>query len=127
MTQPQKIWRILVVDDEPDLRELVSEEFEFHDCLTFTAASGNEAFQVFEANEFDAVVTDIRMPNGNGLELLDKIKKSVKSQIPVFLVTGFADVSKDEALLRGATDLIGKPYDIIELCTVILDHLKAKT
>jgi CheY-like chemotaxis protein len=95
--------------------------------LTFTAASGNEAFQVFEVNEFDAVVTDIRMPNGNGLELLDKIKKSTKSQTPVFLVTGFADVSKEEALVRGASDLIGKPYDIIELCTVILNHLKPKS
>ena len=123
MTSLQKKWRILVVDDEPDLCDLLSEEFEYQNCLTFTAASGNEALGVFEANEFDAVVSDIRMPNGNGLELLEKIKASQKSNTLVFLVTGFADVSKEEAFAKGAVDLIGKPYDIIDLCAMILGHL----
>ena len=112
-----------MVDDEPDLCDLLSEEFEYQNCLTFTAASGNEAFGVFEANEIDAVVSDIRMPNGNGLELLEKIKASQKSNTLVFLVTGFADISKEEAFAKGAVDLIGKPYDIIDLCAMILGHL----
>lgn len=123
MTSFQKKWRILVVDDEPDLCDLLSEEFEYQNCLTFTAASGNAAFNIFEANEFDAVVSDIRMPNGNGLELLEKIKASQKSNTLVFLVTGFADISKEEAFAKGAVDLIGKPYDIIDLCAMILGHL----
>jgi CheY-like chemotaxis protein len=122
MTTPT--WKILVVDDEPDLCDLVSEEFEFAGCQTLRASSGNQALEIFEANELDAVVSDVRMADGNGIELLDKIKAGPKSSALVFLVTGFADITKEKALAKGASALIGKPYDISDLCQLVLAALE---
>jgi len=117
-------WNILVVDDEPELCELVSEEFEFAGCQTLRASSGNQALKVFEANKIDAVVSDVRMADGSGVELLDRIKAGAKSSALVFLVTGFADITKEKALAAGAAALIGKPYDIVDLCKTVLAALE---
>ncbi len=117
-------WNILVVDDEPELCELVSEEFEFAGCQTLRASSGNQALKVFLSNNIDAVVSDIRMADGNGIELLGNIKSGAKSSALVFLVTGFADITKEKAMAAGAAALIGKPYDIKHLCQVVLAALE---
>jgi len=117
-------WKILVVDDEPDLCDLVSEEFEFAGCKTLRASSGNQAIKVFEGNDIDAVVSDVRMPDGNGIDLLRNIRSSSNPSALVFLVSGFADISKEKALEAGAAAFIGKPYDIGSICQIVLTALE---
>lgn len=117
-----KAYKILVVDDEPDLRELLADEFEYAGHKSFMASNGREAFDLCSSETFDAIVSDVRMPGGDGIELLEKLKSANASPL-VFLVTGYADITKDKAIEKGATNLLTKPYDIIELCNSVLTTL----
>ena len=102
---------VLIVDDEPDLRDIVVFELQEAGFKTDVAASGDEAFEKLSRQHYDAVVTDVRMPHGTGIELLDKIKKSGKPMPVVFFMTGFADISLDDAYERGAHAIFTKPVD----------------
>lgn len=103
--------KILVVDDEPDLRELVSFEFEMAGCEILMAENGREAFEVYQKKSPAAIVTDIRMPGGDGIELLESVYREPGNK-PVFIfITGFADLTLDDALEKGAEGLFSKPYD----------------
>lgn len=114
--------RILVVDDEVVLREILRYEFEKAGFEVFEAGSGNEGWDMFRSKPTDVVVTDIRMPNGDGLELLDRIKEKDKTA-RVVLVTGYSDISLDEAKQRGASAMLGKPYQFKELLDAVNGHL----
>jgi CheY-like chemotaxis protein len=102
--------KVLVVDDEPDLRELVILELQEAGFQTVEAPNGKAAFEIVKSDSIDVVVTDVRMPGGSGVELLDEIKKRNPERPAVIMVTGFADLSVDEAFDRGAEALLSKPY-----------------
>jgi CheY-like chemotaxis protein len=115
--------KVLVVDDEPDLRELVILELQEAGFQTLEAPNGKVAFEIVQKEQVDVVVTDVRMPGGGGVELLDEIKKRNPESPAVIMVTGFADLGVDEAFDRGAEALISKPYHydaLIELTKQIL-------
>lgn len=102
--------RILVVDDEPDLREITAFEFEHKGAKVFTADGGYEAMELLKKESYDLVVSDVRMPEGTGEELLDSMAESkILTKTPIILVTGFADITREEALERGALELFFKP------------------
>jgi len=108
---------ILVVDDERGVREslivLLSEEGHNID----TAADGLEALNLLEKRHYDLVLTDIRMPNMNGLALMEEIKEKWDEQIPVILLTANGSVETAvKAVKDGASDYIIKPFEI--------DHLR---
>jgi len=73
--------------------------------------SGEEAMEVISKNKVDLVVSDVRMPNGDGVFLLNEIKKSNVFMPVVMLVTGFSDLTLDEAYELGADAVFAKPYD----------------
>ena len=74
MSKQTKSYKILVVDDEPDLRELLADEFEYAGHKPFLASNGKEAYDLCTNEEFDAVISDVRMPGGDGIELLEDIE-----------------------------------------------------
>lgn len=102
--------RILIVDDEPDLREVVSFEFKAQGCEIFEAASGEEAWSLLQCKRIDLIISDVRMPDGNGVDLLKRVHKTMP-QIPVILMTGFADLQSTDAIQNGASAMFGKPLD----------------
>jgi CheY-like chemotaxis protein len=104
-------WVVLVVDDDDDLREIVALEFSGRGFEVRTAASGDEAVEVVQQAPIDLVVSDVRMPFGDGLDLLARIKTMRPPQPAVILMTGFADLNRDKAKALGAAGLIGKPFD----------------
>jgi CheY-like chemotaxis protein len=107
--QPQA--QVLVVDDEPDLQELIAFEFGMCGFRALSAGNGQEAFAIAQREKIDAVVTDIRMPGGDGVELLGKLKE-LNCETPVVLfITAFADLSAEEAYHRGAEGIFTKPFD----------------
>jgi DNA-binding NtrC family response regulator len=107
--------RVLIVDDEVDIREIISELLEQENYQTATAAGGAEALQLLESNDFDAVISDVRMPGMDGLELLKEIR-SLYPQIKVLLFTGYASVDNVvEAMKIGAYGYLTKPLDRDEL------------
>jgi DNA-binding NtrC family response regulator len=103
---------VLVVDDEQGLRDLLRLEFEGHGMAVDTAADGAEGLRMVQEKHFDVVVTDITMPEMDGLKFLESLKK-VSPQTQVIMVTGFGAVETAVyAMQNGARDFVLKPYDV---------------
>ena len=104
---------VLIVDDEIDLVQLLKEEIEYEGYQTITANSGNEAFRLFKKNpDIGLVLSDIRMKDGNGVDLLKNVKKDNSYKGKFYLLTGYADYSKEVISNLGADDLIDKPFSL---------------
>lgn len=117
--------RILIVDDEPNIVRLLSMSLKSDGYETYSAYDGKQAFEVFEKEKPDIVVTDIKMPEMDGLELLKKIKQT-DSETEVIIVTGHGDIdSTIIALQYGASDFINKPVRD-EALAIALKRAQAK-
>ncbi len=104
--------KILLVDDEAEFLEALSERMRARGMDVVTSASAREALETVEKGAFDAVVLDLMMPGMDGLEAL-RILKQKDPKLQVILLTGHATVEKGvEAIKRGAMDLLEKPADI---------------
>ncbi len=106
---------ILLLDDEPDLRELLHEELRGVGYRVQAAANGEEGMDQLVRRVFDVVICDVRLPRIDGLKLLRHIRKETPST-EVILMTAYADVAQAvSALKEGAYDYLIKPFDIAEL------------
>ncbi|MGZ3696379.1 MAG: response regulator [Bdellovibrionota bacterium] len=102
---------ILIVDDEDDLREAIAFDFRRKNFNVLLAASGNEAYKIVASQRVDIVLSDARMPDGSGLELLERIKEKNVFIPVVMFITAFADISLEEAYDKGADAVFSKPFD----------------
>jgi DNA-binding NtrC family response regulator len=109
---------ILCVDDEADILELFRDEFMDCGYKVLEASNGVDAFSLFQGNEIDCIVSDIRMPGGDGVELVKKVKGE-GSEIPIFLVTGFSDYTSEELTGLGVNAVIFKPFDLEEVVEMV--------
>jgi len=112
-TATEKIPQILIVDDEPHILKLfeIGVQHVGYDCLT--AGSACEALDILQKQHVDVVVSDINMPEMNGLELIKVIKERHDSD--VIIMTGYIeDFTYEEIIARGASDFIQKPVRISE-------------
>ena len=106
---------ILLADDDANLRRVLEFQLTEAGYLVSTASDGAEAFEMFSENDFDCVITDLRMPKLSGLELLEKIKAE-NSEIPVIVITAFGEVETAVAAMKsGAYDYINKPFNRDEI------------
>ena len=105
---------VLIVDDEPDILELMEEEFRYCGYQTMTAICGNDAIKLLDSSSIDIVVSDYKMPNGNGMDVLSHVNIMVKKPL-FFFVTGQAEVSTEEAIMAGARKFFSKPFDLDDL------------
>jgi DNA-binding NtrC family response regulator len=110
----RKNLKVLIVDDEPDILELMEEEFRYCGYQTLTAICGNDAIKLLESEKIDIVVSDYKMPNGNGMAVLSHVNQ-MKNRPIFFFVSGQADVSTDDAVKAGAKKFFSKPFDLDEL------------
>ena len=113
---------VLIVDDEPDILELMEEEFRYCGYKTLTAVCGNDANKILDQQHVDIVVSDYKMPNGNGMAVLSHVNKMNKRPI-FFFVSGQADVSTEDAIRAGAKKFFSKPFDLDELIKEIEQDL----
>jgi signal transduction histidine kinase/CheY-like chemotaxis protein len=115
--------RVLVVDDEPDARELLTTVLEKHDAAVTAVASVAEALDVFERLKPDALVSDIEMPNEDGYSLIRKVrsmKTELGGRIPAIALTAHARVEdRLRALSAGYQSHVAKPVEPAELIAVI--------
>lgn len=109
---------LLVVDDEADLREIVASELEFMGAKVFQAENVPAAKMLLQSEDIDLIVSDIRMPGGTGIDLLNFIKNENINVPPIILITGFADISVEDALNLGAEALLSKPFKLEELIQI---------
>ena len=111
--------RILVVDDEVNLRAVLKGLLVREGYSVEEAADGASGLAAARAKGFAAVITDLRMPGLDGMELLSSLK-SEQPELPVILLTAHGDVSRAvEAMRRGAFDFLTKPFDATELAAVV--------
>lgn len=122
MREP-KDFNLLIVDDEDELRELLASHFEMEGYNLFTAGGGYEALEIVKNNNIDFIISDVRMPKGDGIMLLGKVHE-MKSDAPIIvLVTGFAKLTREEALEKGALDLLEKPINLEQIEKYIKEAL----
>ncbi len=104
--------KVLLVDDEKDFLETMSERMQAREMNVTTTTSPKEALKKVQEESYDAVILDLMMPEMDGLETLKELKKR-NPDIQVILLTGHATVQKGvEAMKLGAVDLLEKPADI---------------
>jgi two-component system response regulator PilR (NtrC family) len=103
---------VLIVDDEPDLLELVSLTLSRMNLQARTAPDVNSARRLLKAEKFDLCLTDMRLPDGDGLDLVAWIQQN-RSDLPVAVITAHGNVeSAVRALKLGAFDFVSKPLDL---------------
>lgn len=114
MADPQR-FAILIVDDEQDLCESLSYVLEDLGFITSTANTTAQAYHQIMNGRIDIVLTDVRMPGENGVEMIRRVRKQ-KPHDPVFiLMTGFTDISEKDALAAGAEVMLRKPVKLDQL------------
>ena len=107
----RKAVRILVVDDDAPVRSMISATLESQGYLVHTAANCREALEKLERDPFDLVLTDIVIPDGDGIALMERIRGR-HPQLPVIMVTAVHEISVAiDSLRRGAYDYVLKPFE----------------
>ena len=116
MTKSKKI---LIVDDEDTLRQLVRAELESNGYSVEEAAGGEEALTYLAANEVDLVILDIKMPGLGGIDVLQRIREDDLAR-KVVMLTGVGELKiARECLELGAADFMSKPFEINNLLACI--------
>ena len=124
MKSPQDT-TILVVDDEEMLREVIASAFRRRGYRVRTAPSGNAAFDSVVREPVDVVVTDVRMPDGSGVDLLRNLKE-LDVRLPVIIfVTAYSDLPVERAYDMGVEAVLSKPFDAKVLMAKVERALQA--
>lgn len=106
---------VLIVDDELKIRRILQIMLENENYKTEQAKDGVEALKKMETVDFDLIITDMKMPNMNGIELLEQIQKR-DNTAPVIMMTAYGTIQTAvEAMKKGAYDYILKPFDLEEM------------
>ena len=112
--------RILVVDDQPNLRMLLRTTFEIIDVEVDEAGSAAEAMQRLAARVPDVIVLDVALPDVDGLTLCRRLRaQPATAEVPIVLLTGASDASDDEGRAAGASAFVRKPFSPLELLETI--------
>jgi DNA-binding NtrC family response regulator len=121
-----RIAKVLVVDDEEIARKNLDHILQKEGYIVVMAASGAEALEKMETSDFDVVMTDIRMENISGIEVLEKTKIKYP-ETEVVMVTGYASTdSATETLKKGAFQYIAKPFKISEIRITVKQAIEKK-
>jgi two-component system response regulator CpxR len=115
---------ILIVEDEPLLRDAIAEILKFSGFNVFTAENGKAALEVLAHHSVDLVLSDIKMPVMNGVELLKNIKR-LYSNPKVMFFSAFSDLTYQDAIEMGACDLLPKPVRLEILVEKIRSQIGA--
>ncbi len=118
--------KILVIDDEKPIRDTLKEILEYEDHKVETATDGYEGLEKANGTHYDIVLCDIKMPNMDGIEVLEKLMEK-NPDVPVIMISGHGSIETAvEALKKGAYDFIEKPLELNRLLVTIRNALERK-
>ena len=110
---------ILVIDDEPSICRLAKKELALPNRVVTTAGTAAQAMKLSAQHDFDVIVLDVRLPDGNGLTLLEHFRETLPD-VEIIMITGYSEVSTAvEAMKMGAYDYITKPFSLEKINLVI--------
>jgi two-component system, OmpR family, response regulator len=112
MAEDDQIPKVLVIDDEPNIRELVQVALKFHGCAVTAGATGNDALQLAETDRPDLIVLDVMLPDIDGFEVCRRLRAN-SNDVPVIFLTA-RDTTSDTVtgLTLGGDDYITKPFSV---------------
>ena len=109
------MFNILVVEDDKNLRKLITTYLQRNKYNTYEATNGEEALNVLDQSYIDLIVSDIMMPKMDGYELIKSLREA-KYDVPILIITAKSEIEdKKEGFLLGADDYMVKPIDIEEM------------
>lgn len=115
---------ILIVDDQVGIRLLLKEVFQKEGYETHIAGNGLEALKIFEQQQLDCILLDIKMPGMDGIEILKRIRQQDEN-VPVFMMTAYGEKDlMDEAHKLKVKKFFTKPFNIFEVRNEINELLK---
>lgn len=118
--------RILIVDDDPYFLRVLSRILSGENFQVKTAEGAAQAAEVLKENSFDVVISDLRLPDGDGLSILQQVRKGGR-EVPVVILTAYGEVdSYLEAMNAGVTEYLNKPVKSEELIAVVRNCLQAR-
>jgi two-component system response regulator PilR (NtrC family) len=118
---------ILLIDDEPNIIEVLEIIFQEDDMEVFKATSGSEALALLNQHKVDLVISDIRMPDISGVEILKQAKQIVPDTIFIMMTAFATTETAIDALNHGAFDYLTKPFQIEELRSIVRRALESKS
>jgi DNA-binding NtrC family response regulator len=111
--------RVLLVDDDPGVAEVLGLLLEREGYAVFPAAARKQAIALVESREFDVVVTDLKLPDGTGLDVIAGVRAR-RPRLPIIMITSYSSMeSAIDALRAGANDYVVKPFDNDEFLRAI--------
>lgn len=119
MTEAAPSASVLIVEDEPDFREMLAFQFSMKGYETYSASDGAEALDFVWTHHVSAVVTDIRMPGMDGVELVNRIKSVDVHKPAVILVSAYPDLAPEDAYDEGAEGLFTKPFRLADIVEIV--------
>lgn len=118
--------RILLAEDDQDLRECIAENLGLYGAEVVAAENGAKALELYNQTRIDAVVSDFRMPGGDGLGLLKAIRARDPKNPPFVFLTGYSDITGEEAKEQGAQGFVHKPCDFQQLAVDLLELFRKR-
>lgn len=112
----------MVVDNEPEILNVLQDVLNLLGYSPLVVKNAKDAISAFQNEKFSLVITDMVMPDINGLELLEEFKK-IDPKIPVIIITGFGSQVIEEALKAGAAGYIEKPFKIDDIKNILKETL----
>lgn len=112
--------KILVVDDEEDIRDSLAFCLKKQGYTLLLAASGNEALRLAEVEKPDLVITDVRMADGDGVQLATQLRAKHPCEPAIIFITGYADLTVEEVYAMGVEAIFPKPFDLHQLQSTVL-------
>ena len=107
--------KVLLVDDERDILEVIQDRLEAYGFIVVTAGTGLEALKKLAVEKFDGIFLDVKMPEMGGIEALEEIRKTDK-KIPIIIITSSSTrEAAIEAIAKGANEYVLKPFEWQEL------------
>ncbi|HEX9935008.1 MAG TPA: sigma-54 dependent transcriptional regulator [bacterium] len=119
--------RILVVDDEEMIRDLLRETFQRKGYAVDTVEKGNDALKKIDTERYDLLVSDIRLPDISGMKILSETKKK-RPDLGIIMITAYGSIKNAvKAMKQGAFDYITKPFDLEEIELLVDKYFKYRS
>lgn len=118
--------KILIIDDEQDIRDTLSDIFELSGYVALSARNGIEGFSFIAKFQPELIICDVNMPNMDGFELLEIINKNIKKEDRpkiIFLTARVEEADIKRGYDLGASDYLLKPFDHVEVLEIVKKHI----